>query len=103
MAKKVICSVCGYVFEDADNLPDVCPQCKAPKSKFAVKDDAPAASWADEHKIGVAARPRQGSRRRAAREFHGRVHGSRNVSGDEQAGRQGGVSGSRGSIQENRV
>ena len=55
MAKKVVCSVCGYVFEDPDNLPDVCPQCKAPKSKFIVKDDAPAASWADEHKIGVAA------------------------------------------------
>lgn len=55
MAKKVVCSVCGYVFEDSDNLPDVCPQCKAPKSKFIVKDDAPAASWADEHKIGVAA------------------------------------------------
>ena len=56
MAKKVICSVCGYVFEDADNLPDVCPQCKAPKSKFVVKEDeAGAIAWADEHKIGVAA------------------------------------------------
>lgn len=54
MAKKVVCSVCGYVFEDADNLPDVCPQCKAPKSKFVVRDDAPADGWADEHKIGVA-------------------------------------------------
>lgn len=55
MAKQVVCSVCGYVFEDAKNLPDVCPQCKAPKSKFVVNEDTGAISWADEHKIGVAA------------------------------------------------
>ena len=50
---KTICSVCGYVFE-GDNIPDFCPQCKAPKSKFIVREDAGELVWADEHRIGVA-------------------------------------------------
>ena len=51
--KKFICSVCGYVHE-GDSAPDACPQCKAPKAKFneAVEQSI---SWADEHKVGVAA------------------------------------------------
>jgi len=28
-----ICDVCGYVHDD-DDLPDICPVCGAPKSKF---------------------------------------------------------------------
>ena len=50
---KVVCSVCGYVM-DSENLPEVCPQCKAPMSKFVVVEDAKKLSWADEHRIGVA-------------------------------------------------
>ncbi len=50
---KVICSVCGYVM-DSENLPEVCPQCKAPKSKFVTVEDTKKVVWADEHRIGVA-------------------------------------------------
>ncbi len=50
---KVICSVCGYVM-DSENLPEVCPQCKAPKSKFVTVEDTKKMVWADEHRIGVA-------------------------------------------------
>ncbi|MCK4573056.1 MAG: hypothetical protein KAU36_01735 [candidate division Zixibacteria bacterium] len=28
-----VCEICGYVHDD-DDLPDVCPVCGAPKSKF---------------------------------------------------------------------
>ena len=31
--KKFICTVCGYVHE-GDEAPEICPQCKQPKSKF---------------------------------------------------------------------
>lgn len=51
--KKTVCSICGYVFE-GDNIPEVCPQCKAPKSKFIVKEFSEGLVWADEHRIGVA-------------------------------------------------
>lgn len=51
--KKTVCSVCGYVFE-GDDIPDVCPQCKAPKSKFVVREQSEGLVWADEHRIGVA-------------------------------------------------
>ncbi len=50
---KVRCSICGYIM-DSDNLPEVCPQCKAPKSKFVEVDESQKMVWADEHRIGVA-------------------------------------------------
>jgi len=50
--KKFICSICGYTHE-GDAAPDVCPQCKAPASKFLEQSDISMA-WADEHRIGVA-------------------------------------------------
>lgn len=51
--KKYICSICGYVHE-GNEPPEKCPQCKAPASKFVEqKDDV--VSYADEHRIGVAA------------------------------------------------
>ena len=54
--KVWVCSVCGYV-SFGEEPPECCPQCKAPKSKFKLKEE-PATSgkmvWADEHKIGVA-------------------------------------------------
>jgi rubrerythrin len=51
--KKYVCTICGYIHE-GDAPPEACPQCKAPASKFAVKEEGVAASWADEHRIGVA-------------------------------------------------
>lgn len=51
--KKVICSVCGCGM-DPNNVPEFCPQCKAPKSKFIEKDESAGIVWADEHRIGVA-------------------------------------------------
>ncbi len=51
--KQVVCSVCGYVM-DGENAPDFCPQCKAPKSKFVVREVSDKIVWADEHRIGVA-------------------------------------------------
>lgn len=54
MKKKFICTVCGYVHE-GDSAPEVCPICKAPKSKFKeVVETAGAPVWADEHRLGVA-------------------------------------------------
>jgi len=50
--KKFICTVCGYVHE-GDNAPDMCPQCKASKEKFMLKQEGELI-WADEHRIGVA-------------------------------------------------
>ena len=51
--KKFVCPVCGYV-HTGDEPPLVCPQCGVPGAKF--KEMAAAArTWADEHKVGVAA------------------------------------------------
>jgi len=50
--KKYVCTICGYVHEGAE-APEVCPQCKAPKEKFILKEEG-AHQWADEHRIGVA-------------------------------------------------
>ena len=49
--KSFVCSVCGYVHV-GDEAPEACPQCKAPKSKFILKDESAALVWADEHRIG---------------------------------------------------
>lgn len=50
--KKFICTVCGYVHEGTE-APDICPQCRAPKSKFIEKKEGEL-SYADEHRVGVA-------------------------------------------------
>ena len=50
--KKFVCTICGYVHEGAE-APDNCPQCRAPKAKFVLKEEG-ARKWADEHRIGVA-------------------------------------------------
>lgn len=50
--KKFICTICGYVHE-GDSAPDVCPQCKAPASKFKEQQEG-VLTFADEHVIGVA-------------------------------------------------
>ena len=49
--EKFICGICGYMFEGAE-APEKCPQCSAPKEKFAKQ--AGTLVFADEHRIGVA-------------------------------------------------
>jgi len=49
--KKWVCTVCGYV-HTGDQPPEVCPQCKAPSSKF--KEQAAGGGFASEHFVGVA-------------------------------------------------
>ncbi len=53
MKKTYVCSVCGYVHE-GEAPPEFCPQCKAPASKFILKEAGVKTEWADEHRIGVA-------------------------------------------------
>ena len=48
---KWVCNVCGYVYE-GDAAPEVCPQCKAPASKFTEQKGE--MTWAAEHVVGVA-------------------------------------------------
>ena len=49
---KYVCSVCGYVYE-GDNPPEFCPQCKAPASKFTVKEEKSGdMAFATVHSIG---------------------------------------------------
>jgi rubrerythrin len=49
--KKWICPVCGYV-HTGDTPPEVCPQCKAPGSKF--KEQTAETAFAAEHVVGIA-------------------------------------------------
>ena len=53
MAKKWICTVCGYVHEGPE-APEKCPLCGAPASKFKELDEAEALQFVTEHEIGVA-------------------------------------------------
>ena len=52
MAKKFICTVCGYIHE-GDSAPEKCPLCKVPAEKFKEMEDA-VLSFVAEHEIGVA-------------------------------------------------
>ena len=52
MAKKWICTVCGYVHE-GDTPPEKCPQCKVPASKFKEMEEGNV-SYSAEHVLGVA-------------------------------------------------
>ncbi len=52
MAKKWICTVCGYVHE-GDTPPEKCPQCKQPASKFKEMTEDKV-TYAAEHTLGVA-------------------------------------------------
>lgn len=47
--KKYVCTVCGYIAEGS--IPDFCPVCKAPASKFIEKTDN---SYVTEHVVGIA-------------------------------------------------
>ncbi len=52
MAKKFICSVCGYVHE-GNEAPAKCPQCKVPADKFSELVEGEL-EFVTEHVIGVA-------------------------------------------------
>ena len=53
--RKFVCVVCGYIHE-GETAPEVCPVCKVGADKFEeMKGEM---KWADEHRIGVAARCR---------------------------------------------
>ena len=53
MAKKWICTVCGYVAE-GENPPAQCPMCKAPADKFKELDDKEVLNFVTEHEVGIA-------------------------------------------------
>ena len=53
MAKKWICTVCGYVHE-GDEPPAQCPQCKQPASKFKLMEEGNGLTFEAEHVLGVA-------------------------------------------------
>jgi rubrerythrin len=53
MAKKWICTVCGYIAE-GEEAPAKCPQCGVPASKFKELDESDALQFVTEHEIGVA-------------------------------------------------
>lgn len=48
--KKFVCSICGYIAEGS--IPEKCPLCKAPASKFV--EQSGDLAWADEHVVGSA-------------------------------------------------
>ncbi len=52
MAKKWICTVCGYVHE-GETAPERCPQCKVPADKFKEVQEG-GIQFACEHELGVA-------------------------------------------------
>lgn len=49
--KKYVCAICGYVHE-GNELPEKCPVCNAPASKFSEQSEE--LVFADEHRIGAA-------------------------------------------------
>ena len=53
MAKKWICTVCGYVHE-GDTPPAQCPQCKQPAEKFKEVEENEKLNFVAEHVLGVA-------------------------------------------------
>ena len=53
MAKKWICTVCGYVHEGPEP-PEKCPQCKVPASKFKELNEDDGLKFVAEHELGVA-------------------------------------------------
>ena len=50
MAKKFICTVCGYVYE-GETAPEKCPQCGVPASKFKELKEDEGLNFVTEHVI----------------------------------------------------
>ena len=46
---KYVCTVCGYIAEGS--IPEFCPVCKAPASKFIEKKEN---TYVTEHVVGIA-------------------------------------------------
>ena len=59
---KYVCTVCGYIAEGS--IPEFCPVCKAPASKFIEKKDN---TYVTEHVVGIAKDARKISSRACAR------------------------------------
>ena len=53
MAKKWICTVCGYVAE-GETAPEKCPLCGVPQDKFKPVDENEMLKFVTEHEIGIA-------------------------------------------------
>ncbi len=53
MAKKWVCSVCGYVHE-GEEAPEKCPICKVPAKKFNELAENAGLNFVTEHKLGEA-------------------------------------------------
>ena len=53
MAKKWICTVCGYVYE-GETPPEFCPQCKQPAYKFKELKEDEGLQFVAVHVVGVA-------------------------------------------------
>ena len=78
--KKFVCVVCGYIHE-GETAPELCPVCKVGADKFEeMKGEM---KWADEHRIGVAARCRRRNIRRIKSKLRWRMYRSRNVLSNE--------------------
>ena len=86
MAKKWICTVCGYVHEGAEP-PAQCPQCKQPADKFKELNEEAGLVFEAEHVLGVARNWRRDDKR-PKRTLYGRKHRGGNVFGYEPSGRQ---------------
>ena len=53
MAKKFICTVCGYIHE-GDAAPEKCPLCKVPASKFKEMEETEGGlQFADERVLAI--------------------------------------------------
>lgn len=86
MAKKWICTVCGYVAE-GETAPEKCPMCGAPQSKFKPLDEEEVLNFVTEHEIGVAKGTGEEIYQRPQRTLHGRMHRGRYVSRYVSSGR----------------
>ena len=78
---KYVCTVCGYIAEGT--IPEFCPVCKAPASKFIEKKDN---TYVTEHVVGIAKGVPEEIMRGSARELQRRVQRGRHVPGHEPCG-----------------
>ena len=70
MAKKWICTVCGYIAE-GEEAPEKCPQCGAPRSKFKELNEDETVQFVTEHTLGVA----KGSDEEMIKDLNTHFHG----------------------------
>ena len=76
---KYRCVVCGHIYDEEKegvkfaDLPEdwVCPDCKAPKSKFEPVDETEDLKWDSEHVVGVASNVPEEIKAQLRNEFAG--------------------------------